>query len=103
MDWTNLTFILGNVVGMIIKSRPNVGVFKDKFIIAWILVSQLVAQFIAGLGGTPEAPEVGAAGQATLLAGFGLGAFGKLLIDSIVQTALAVLLSQVKKQAGKPA
>lgn len=104
-DWSNWTFILGNIVGAIVKAKPNtIPIFRDKLIPYWIFASQLVAQFIAGLGlggdGGAQSSVVAPAGIA--LAGIGFGMFGKVLWDSCVQTAISVLLNQLKRQGSKP-
>jgi len=107
MDWSNITFILGNVLGAWIKKRPNTStLWKDKYIPGWIFVSQLVAQFIAGLF-PPTVPEPHAMVHAHGVAlAFSLGAFSPfvhLLWNAFKQTAIAVFLNQLKKQADKPA
>ena len=102
-DWTQLSFIVGNLVGALIKARPNLGIWKDKYIPAAIFVVMLIVQFLnAALQAATQAPVVVPAGDFAL-AGFGLGKIGLLFWEAFKQAGIAVLLNQAAKQAGKPA
>lgn len=108
MDWTNLTFLLGNIVGVFVKRQPNsISMFRDKLIPYWIFASQMIAQFIAGLalpaqptaflGDDPTFPTYAMAGL------IGGAAFWHTVWKAVEQTAIAILLNQLKKQATKKA
>ena len=102
-DWSSLMFLVGNLVGAIIKRRPNsVAIFRDKLIPYWIFVAMLVGQFIAGVAITPQAttPSPGGAADTLSLAWF-IPMFWVPFLGALKQTAIAVLLHQLTKQAKK--
>lgn len=103
-DWSSLMFLVGNLVGAIIKRQPNtVALFRDKLIPYWIFVAMLAGQFISGTGIAPQATTVPVPGAGdTLSLAWLIPMFWVPFIGALKQTAIAVLLHQLTKQAKRP-
>jgi len=102
-DWTQLSFIIGNLVGALIKGRPNLGIWKDKYIPAAIFVVMLVVQFLNAALQAATQPATPVVPAEFALAGFSLGKIGLLFWEAFKQAGIAVLLNQGVKQAQKQA
>ena len=97
MDWSQLMFLVGNVLGILIKRSPNtLAIFRDKLIPGWIFVAMLIGQFISGTG-----VEAAQASTGTVMA-IAWGGLLNAFWGAFVETAKAVLLHQLAKQAKKP-
>jgi hypothetical protein len=100
-DWTQISFIFGNLLGWFMKSRPNTGIFKDKYIPGAITILMLIVQGLKVAIDGPAAVSSTSLGSAVTLAGWGW--FTGPILDALKQAGLAILLHQLKKQAPKPA
>jgi hypothetical protein len=61
MEWTYFAFLIGNLVGILVKHKTD---WNNKLIPAVIYIVQVAVRFAAGLelGGEPGEPEVAMAG-----------------------------------------
>lgn len=105
INWSSFAFLIGNVIGAIIKSRPNtVAIFRDKLIPGWIFISMLAVQFVKGaFPDVPIEPPPAETGQMStvLNLAWAIPAFFSPVLEALKQTAFAIFLHQLKKQAGK--
>ena len=101
-DWTWVVSLLIFAVSAVIKSRPNVGVWKDKYIPLVQLILALLVQLVDGvLDALPGPVALASFSHMGLMAIFTWKDFLTRLIIAIIQAALPNFSYQLGHQLSK--
>ena len=95
MEWQNLSFLIGNIAGYILKRQPW---YDNKFIPGAVFVVAMLTQFLKGVGVPGVVPSA-------MLAGVSLGATLPLVLwgaltDTIAAVGFHSILKNFKQGAG---